>query len=325
MESLRIAREIEERKAKESAARKRKLYTVLAKVETSLEKYKAFEYFGDIQNLYDSLLAGYKSAKNAIDANDFDTAVEMAEGLLVPQEKIDALLPVVKKYYSIRDFVDEARKGAMSAEASRYAKESFDKAEQRYKNVKSFAEKKDFVSALRGIEGLADLYKAAKNEAETNPEAIYQKGLVARQAGKQSEAFSCFTQAAEKRHPAALANLGLCYLKGQGANKDEARAFNCFQDASKLNYAQAQYFLAGCYAKAIGVKYEKESARVWMAIARANGNKAAGDFLAKAGWVVLEDEVRAINEMLNEGKTSVEISTVMKSALQHIVDCKGGE
>ena len=86
-----------------------------------------------------------------------------------------------------------------------------------------------------------------------------------------------------------------------------------------MNYAQAQYFLAGCYAKGIGVKYDKESVRVWMAIAKVNGSKAAGDFLAKAGWSVSSDEERAIREILKNGSSDVSISVKLKSALQEIV------
>ena len=89
-----------------------------------------------------------------------------------------------------------------------------------------------------------------------------------------------------------------------------------------MNYARAQYFLAGCYAKAIGVKYDKESARVWMAIAKVNGNKAAGDFLSKARWTISSDEERAIREMLNEGKTSMELSGNLKFALEGIAEYK---
>jgi len=324
-EAARIAREIEKRKAKEAAIlqnnekTKRKLYTTLAKVETSLEKYKAFEYFDDIQSLYDSLLTGYKATKNAVEANDIEAAAEMLKNLTVPQEKIDALLPVIKTYYNIKVSVDEARKAAVAAEASRYAKESFDDAERRYVNVKSSATKKDHVNALCYLEGLSDLYKAVKKEAESNPESIYQKGLVARQAGKQNEAFAFFKQAAEKRHAAALTALGLCYLKGQGADKNLASAFSHFREASKSNYARAQYFLAGCYAKAIGVKYDKELARVWMAIAKVNGSKFAEDFLAKAGWTVSPDEERAIREVIKDGDTDVSISGSLKSALQEIV------
>ena len=304
--------------SKSNEKNKRKLYTTLAEVETSLEKYKAFEYFSDIQILYDSLAAGYKSAKNAIDANDFDTAIEISQELVAPCGKIDALIPIIQKYYRLKNIVENTRKQAVDSEASIYAKETFEAAERRYANVKSAAEKKDFESALREVEGLANLYKRAQKEADENPASIYKKGLVAKRSGKYKESFSFFAQSAEKRYPPALTNLGLCYLKGEGVNKDERKAFDCFHEASKLNYAQAQYFLAGCYAKGIGVKYDKESARVWMAIAKVNGSKAAGDFLAKAGWVVSSDEERAIREIQKNGSPDVSISVKLKSALQEI-------
>ena len=304
--------------SKSNEKNKRKLYTTLAEVETSLEKYKAFEYFSDIQILYDSLAAGYKSAKNAIDANDFDTAIEISQELVAPCGKIDALIPIIQKYYSLKNIVENTRKQSVDSEASIYAKETFETAERCYANVKSAAEKKDFESASREVEGLANLYKRAQKEADENPASIYKKGLVAKQSGKYKESFSFFAQSAEKRYPPALTNLGLCYLKGEGVNKDERKAFDSFHEASKLNYAQAQYFLAGCYAKGIGVKYDKESARVWMAIAKVNGSKAAGDFLAKAGWVVSSDEERAIREILKNGSSDVSISVKLKSALQEI-------
>ena len=91
-----------------------------------------------------------------------------------------------------------------------------------------------------------------------------------------------------------------------------------------MNHAQAQYFLAGCYAKAIGVKYDKELARVWMAIAKVNGSKLAEDFLAKAGWTVTADEERAILGMLNGGKSpTVEPSGNLKFALECIAEHRG--
>ena len=308
--------------SKSNEKNKRKLYTTLAEVETSLEKYKAFEYFRDIQILYDSLAAGYKSAKNAIDANDFDTAIEISQELVAPRGKIDALIPIIQKYYRLKNIVENTRKQSVDSEASIYAKETFETAERCYANVKSAAEKKDFESALREVEGLANLYKRAQKEADENPASIYKKGLVAKQSGKYKESFSFFAQSAEKRYPPALTNLGLCYLKGEGVNKDERKAFDSFHEASKLNYAQAQYFLAGCYAKGIGVKYDKESARVWMAIAKVNGSKAAGDFLAKAGWVVSLDEERAISEVLQDGKLAEPVSGKLREALQSIIRYK---
>ena len=308
--------------SKSNEKNKRKLYTTLAEVETSLEKYKAFEYFSDIQILYDSLAAGYKSAKNAIDANDFDTAIEISQELVAPRGKIDALIPIIQKYYRLKNIVENTRKQSVDSEASIYAKETFETAERCYANVKSAAEKKDFESALREVEGLANLYKRAQKEADENPASIYKKGLVAKQSGKYKESFSFFAQSAEKRYPPALTNLGLCYLKGEGVNKDERKAFDSFHEASKLNYAQAQYFLAGCYAKGIGVKYDKESARVWMAIAKVNGSKAAGDFLAKAGWVVSLDEERAISEVLQDGKLAEPVSGKLREALQSIIRYK---
>ena len=56
-----------------------------------------------------------------------------------------------------------------------------------------------------------------------------------------------------------------------------------------------------------------------MAIAKVNGNEAAGDFLAKAGWTVSPDEERAIREVIKDGDTDVSISGSLKSALQEIV------
>ena len=168
---------------------KRKLYATLAEVEASLEKYKAFEYFSDIQIVYDSLVAGYKSAKNAIDANDFDAAIEISQELVAPCGKIDALIPIIQKYYRLKNIVDNTRKQSVDSEASIYAKETFETAERCYATVKSAAEKKDFEGALREVEGLANLYKRAQKEADENPALIHKKGLVAKQSGKYKESF----------------------------------------------------------------------------------------------------------------------------------------
>ena len=301
---------------------KRQVYQELAAVETFLEKVKAFEYRSAIQSAYDRLMEKHKAVKTALESNDLEAALEMSRDLRKPQEELESVLPQIRRYHRLKNEIETNRKNALSAEAAVYAKAVFDFAESRWNEAREASKKGAFADAVQLMSDLGTKYREAENASRKNPEYLYRRGLALQKAGKHNESFACFKQAAEKRHAAALTALGLCHLKGQGTNKNAVRAFSHFHEASKLNYARAQYFLAGCYAKAIGVEYDKESARVWMAIAKVNGNKAAGDFLAKAGWTVSLDEERAIREMLNEGKTSMELSGNLKFALEGIAEYK---
>ena len=121
-----------------------------------------------------------------------------------------------------------------------------------------------------------------------------------------------FSKASAKSHPSALVNLGLIHMKGIGVAKSDHEAFNCFRRAAVLNHARAQYLLGGCYAKAIGVKYDREQSRLWMIMAKVNGDRAAADFLSKAGWSVSADEEAAVREILETGNSDRAISAALR-------------
>ena len=329
------ARLVEERKSKEESEQKaleakrqkevvksqhersrRELYIALAKVETALEKFRAFEHLDAIRPQYEDVVAKYKASKAALDADDLEVAVEMSRELSAPQAQMENAIPTIRRFHTLKPEVEMARRNAIAAEASVYAEKEFDFAEVHWRKASELYDAKEFARAVGELSDLESLYATAKKVAQENPKALYGKGCVLQKAGKYTEAFDCFRRAADKNYPDGLANLGLCHLKGTGVDKDENKAFALFRDAAVRGCVRAQYFLGGCYAKAIGTKYDKDSAKVWMAIASMNGSKAAADFLIEAGWTLSGDEKRGIDEMLKYGRTSVELSGSLKAVLE---------
>jgi TPR repeat protein len=66
-----------------------------------------------------------------------------------------------------------------------------------------------------------------------------------------------YGQAAEQGHALALFNLGLCYGKGEGVEKDETEAARLYGQAAEQGDAGAQCNLGNCYALGKGVEADK--------------------------------------------------------------------
>lgn len=77
-------------------------------------------------------------------------------------------------------------------------------------------------------------------------------------------------------HPAATFNLGLCYERGLGVNKDLRMAMQCYSLASALGHPKAMYNLGVFYVRGIGgLRRSKKAARECFDSAARLGQKEA--------------------------------------------------
>src|SRR5256885_521357 len=58
-------------------------------------------------------------------------------------------------------------------------------------------------------------------------------------------------------------NLGICYVKGVGIDKDEFKAFNWYLKSAENRYAKAQCNLGICYATGVGTDKNEVKAFKW--------------------------------------------------------------
>ena len=92
--------------------------------------------------------------------------------------------------------------------------------------------------------------------------------------------FACFREAAEKRDPNGLVNLGACYMKGIGCEHDYGMAFQCYRQAAELGHPEAMDNLSASYQFGHGVEKNVELSLEWGMRGRAaRGDKAAAKWL----------------------------------------------
>ncbi len=103
--------------------------------------------------------------------------------------------------------------------------------------------------------------------AETRFDRWYQIGYDYSQAGRNDDAFNWMMRAADGGHSAAQNNIGLSYLHGLGAEKDEGKAFEWFERSAKQGLSYAQSELAMLYYDGKGVDKNIKLAEEWWLIA----------------------------------------------------------
>ena len=69
-------------------------------------------------------------------------------------------------------------------------------------------------------------------------------------------------EAAKRREPFAMTELGICYLSGSFVKKDPKKAFEYFQKSAQED-PKACYMLGECYEKGAGVEKDVFEALVW--------------------------------------------------------------
>ncbi len=106
------------------------------------------------------------------------------------------------------------------------------------------------------------------------------------------ESFRLFSMAAEKGDANAKNNVGICFLKGYGCERNPAMALECFKEAAKSEHPEAMDAIAEIYRTgAEGVKADSAEAAVWMMRAKAaKGDQNAARWLEAAGKTLKEEE-----------------------------------
>ncbi len=110
-------------------------------------------------------------------------------------------------------------------------------------------------------------------------EATFTNGLELEKSGSYDEAFAAYTEAAKFNHGRALCNLGRCYQKGLGCEKNVKRAFACYLAAIDNGSDIAKFNVAVCYLRGQGTEYSYKKAREYFLLAKESGNKEADKML----------------------------------------------
>ena len=119
------------------------------------------------------------------------------------------------------------------------------------------------------------LKKSVKGE---NPSACLQMGLyyyyTVKTEAAYKKAFELFTDAYNLGDDEAIINIGLCYLQGNGTEKNEKEAVKCFEQAAEKNSSGVAYFNLGvCYENGFGVEKDYKKAIEMYGKAAENGEK----------------------------------------------------
>ncbi|EXX66778.1 Bck1p [Rhizophagus irregularis DAOM 197198w] len=118
--------------------------------------------------------------------------------------------------------------------------------------------------------------KASENgnkNAQYNLGLCYEKGIGIEK--DEIKAFYWYQKSIENGNNNAQYNLGLFYENGIGIEKSNFQAFYWYQKAAENNNKNAQYSLGLCYEKGIGIEKNDDKAFHWYQKAAENANKNA--------------------------------------------------
>jgi TPR repeat protein len=93
------------------------------------------------------------------------------------------------------------------------------------------------------------------------------------------ESVSWYRLAAEQGNAYAQCNLGLCYESGRGVSKDLLEARKWYRRGADQGYPASQYNLARCYYHARGVAKDRAEAANWYRKAAEQGHAQAANYL----------------------------------------------
>ena len=99
-----------------------------------------------------------------------------------------------------------------------------------------------------------------------------------------SAAIKLFEMAAQKKAPAGMTNLGLCYLYGRGVRKDSAKAFELFNESSLYGDPYGAYMTGICYRDGIGTSRDVRTAIKHLQKAAEGGEYRAKNELGVMYW-----------------------------------------
>jgi len=143
----------------------------------------------------------------------------------------------------------------------------------------------------------ADLAKKAEagdEKAQMDLAICYRKGLGIKR--DDAKAFTLWQKASAQGNQDAEFRLAISYLQGEGVERDEKISFNKFLALAEKGYAKAQFAVGNAYMGGLGVKKDEIKAFDWYKKAAENNEPNAQNRLGKAyrdGTGVLKDEVEA--------------------------------
>ena len=95
-----------------------------------------------------------------------------------------------------------------------------------------------------------------------------------------TNSFNYFRKAAAARDPNGFINLGTCYFRGFGCERDLALAFECYRSAAELGHPEGMDNMSACYQFGHGVKPDQKLSLFWAMKAKAaRGDEGAADWL----------------------------------------------
>ena len=112
-----------------------------------------------------------------------------------------------------------------------------------------------------------------------------------------TEAFTNFKKAADNNNPEGQYELGMCYLKERGVNKDNKSAAQYFRLSAENGFPEAQYRIAACYEQGVGVDRDIDKAKEWLNKAVKQNNVDAISYLGRCyynGTLMTQDYKMAV-------------------------------
>lgn len=104
---------------------------------------------------------------------------------------------------------------------------------------------------------------------------LYLEGRELYSRNRYSDAYNKLSQSAELGDPKGINALGVCFLHGNGTNKDCSKAVKLFREAARLGDDNAMNNLGDCYLKGQGVERNYYEAVRFFQQAAAKGNAKA--------------------------------------------------
>lgn len=93
-------------------------------------------------------------------------------------------------------------------------------------------------------------------------------------------AFRCFQKAARQKDANGFVNLGTCFLRGLGCQRDMKAAVRCYEAAAAMGHPEAMDNLSAAYQFGHGVNADAKESLVWAMRGRAlRGDRAAAKWL----------------------------------------------
>lgn len=128
-----------------------------------------------------------------------------------------------------------------------------------------------------------DLKKLMDSQQGQQPLSELDQGIQHYTAGQFPEAFELFQKAADQGVPAAMHNLSVCYINGQGVPADPAAAFRWMKAAAENGFTASFYPLACKYNTGTGTTPDQAQALLWArkAAEASNDQQAAAQDLVR--------------------------------------------